>query len=184
MNIKLILSDRLESLSQKSYVNQEILNECRDSLNDKRGFIKKNNVSHHFCCFLVPLYLPSKSIYLVHHIKAQSWIPPGGHIDPNEMPELTVKREFKEELGYNLTDEQVSLFDISIAHIENPMTCVTHYDLWYTVMCKEQTPYVFEKKEFHDAGWFPIDEAIKRVSFDRIRTVLDKIKKLALSSPV
>ncbi|MBI4973964.1 NUDIX domain-containing protein [Candidatus Roizmanbacteria bacterium] len=184
MNIKSVLLNRIEKLAKKSYVDREVLNECRDALEYNKGLIKKDNISHHFCCFLVPLYLPAKSIFLVHHIKAKSWIPPGGHIDPDETPESTVKREFQEELDYSLTDEKVSLFDVSIARIEDSRTCVIHYDLWYTILCKEETRFIIEKKEFHDAGWFPIDEAIKKVSFERIRTVLNKIKKLTLSSPV
>ena len=43
---------------------------------------------------------------MVHHKKANDWIPPGGHIEENESPAATVIREFREELGYKLKREE------------------------------------------------------------------------------
>ena len=48
--------------------------------------------------FLV--FSPEKSkVLLVDHKKAELWLPPGGHVEPNEDPKETVSREAKEELG-------------------------------------------------------------------------------------
>ena len=38
-------------------------------------------------------------ILLIHHKKLYKWLPPGGHIEENEIPDLALKREMKEELG-------------------------------------------------------------------------------------
>lgn len=184
MNIKSILLDRVKQLSLKSYTNQSFLKKCIRLIQSNEGVIKRDNISRHFCCFFVPLHVPTKSIYLAHHIKAGGWIPPGGHIDPDETPESTVTREFQEELSFKLTDEVMSLFNISPVYIEHPKTCEVHYDFWYTVLCKKQTPFVYEKKEFHDAGWFPIEKAIQISKRDNEKNMLEKIKNLYFSSPV
>lgn len=51
---------------------------------------------------------------LLWHKRLQRWMPPGGHIDPNETPEDTAKRECKEETGLDveiLGDQQLDLFE-------------------------------------------------------------------------
>jgi len=50
---------------------------------------------------------------LIHHNRLQRWMPPGGHIDPNETPEETAKRECKEETGLDVEifgDNQTDVF--------------------------------------------------------------------------
>lgn len=39
---------------------------------------------------------------LLWHKRLQRWMPPGGHIDPDETPEETAKRECKEETGLDV----------------------------------------------------------------------------------
>ena len=36
---------------------------------------------------------------LLHHRKLDKWLPPGGHIDPDEIPDLAAVREVEEETG-------------------------------------------------------------------------------------
>lgn len=50
---------------------------------------------------------------LMWHKRLQRWMPPGGHVDANEMPEETAKRECKEETGMDVEivgDSQPDLF--------------------------------------------------------------------------
>ncbi|PIR54531.1 DNA mismatch repair protein MutT, partial [Candidatus Peregrinibacteria bacterium CG10_big_fil_rev_8_21_14_0_10_42_8] len=54
-----------------------------------------------------------KRTLLLWHKRLQRWMPPGGHIDPNETPEETAARECKEETGLDVEivgDAQSDLF--------------------------------------------------------------------------
>jgi ADP-ribose pyrophosphatase YjhB (NUDIX family) len=43
-----------------------------------------------------------KQVLLLWHKKYQKWMPPGGHMDENEIPEEAAKRETKEESGLDV----------------------------------------------------------------------------------
>lgn len=44
-----------------------------------------------------------QEVLLLWHKRLQRWLPPGGHIDPNELPEEAAIRECKEETGLDVT---------------------------------------------------------------------------------
>lgn len=54
--------------------------------------------------FTVAVFLVhSHKILLLKHKKLNMWLPPGGHVDPNELPDEAAVREVKEETGLNIT---------------------------------------------------------------------------------
>ncbi len=56
---------------------------------------------------------PRGRTLLLWHKRLQRWMPPGGHIDPDERPDETARRECKEETGLDVEiigDAQPDLF--------------------------------------------------------------------------
>jgi len=54
-----------------------------------------------------------KRTLLLWHKRLGRWMPPGGHVDPNELPEDTARRECKEETGLDVEiigEEQNDVF--------------------------------------------------------------------------
>jgi 8-oxo-dGTP pyrophosphatase MutT (NUDIX family) len=58
------------------------------------------NLTHHFTAS--GLVLCANHILLVNHKRIGAWVPPGGHVEPDEMPEETVVRELLEETGLHV----------------------------------------------------------------------------------
>ncbi|NTU46859.1 NUDIX hydrolase [Candidatus Roizmanbacteria bacterium] len=73
----------------------------------------------------------------------------------------TVRREFEEELSYQLTKEPIEIFDISIIAITRNSTCKMHYDFWSLVFMDKKENFIFDTGEFYDAGWFSFEDAFK-----------------------
>lgn len=172
---------------KKKYIS-ELRNEVLKFKNTKKSLIdkflkklsstdkvtKELNIDEHFCAFFVPINRKTKSVYLVHHIKADDWIPPGGHIIFGEHPTETVIREFYEELEYKISKKQISNFTLSYKDISrNPRNpCKLHFDFWYLVDVPKKN-FNFLKKEFYDAFWHPLNgETYKKVKTPQYNKII------------
>ena len=53
--------------------------------------------------FVATVYiLKEDKVLLIHHRKLGKWLPPGGHLEPNELPSEAAVREAKEETGLDV----------------------------------------------------------------------------------
>jgi len=173
-----ILKQEILKLKNKSHVNQEVLQKFLKKLEDKKGLFRFENPKDHICAYFLPFNQQAKSIYLGHHKKANCWIPPGGHIEENESPVATVKREFFEELAYELVNEPIELFDLTIVDIVNPkQVCKKHWDMWYLVHIPK-LDFKFDKREFFDARWHQIEKVFPLVEIKDYKTTIKKLLSL------
>lgn len=162
-------------LKNKVHVDKEIIRAFLKRLKQNKNLTKETNPQSHFCSFFLPINRETKTIYLGHHIKADDWIPPGGHIKEKETPLETVYREFYEELNHKLIKEKIKLYDLSIKYINKPSTpCKVHYDFWYLVFIK-QKKFLFDRKEFYQARWINIEEALTMINAENYQKVISKL---------
>lgn len=71
--------------------------------------------------------LDGDRVLLIHHRKFNKWLPPGGHIDPNEIPSDAAKREALEETGLEielLKQENIWITSWNANSIERPYLCL------------------------------------------------------------
>ena len=110
-------------------------------------------------------------------------MPPGGHVDPNELPEETAKRECKEETGLDVEiigDAQENLFcdnadegrmiqkPIALM-LENIPACEKrgepehqHIDFLYLArVIDEKQPLMLDEREGTEIRWFTKEEIEK-----------------------
>lgn len=175
------LEQEILRLKGKKEVDFQVWLKFAKRVKNKKGLTKKENPQDHFCIFFLPLDVAKKSVYLGHHIKADDWLPPGGHLERGETPYQTIKRECKEELRYNLKSEKIQLFNLSIKKITNPkFSCKRHWDIWYLIYLKKRK-FNFLKKEFYNACWFKLDKKNFPLTKNKNqRKILQKISSIFL----
>ena len=120
-------------------------------------------------------------VLLLWHRKLSMWLPPGGHIDPNELPDEAAVREVKEETGLDVVllskpsqpqlpnspvplarPEAIQLEDIGPGH--------QHIDLIYFARPADPTAVKpIANDEVDRVGWYGVDDLHKINVTEEIR---------------
>lgn len=78
--------------------------------------------------FTTSVYIiENESVLLIHHKKLKKWLPPGGHLDPNETPPEGAKREALEETGLMIElirQENIWIKQWNASSFERPFMCL------------------------------------------------------------
>lgn len=168
--------EEIEKLKIKKDLNQSVYQQFLQRLS-KNKFTREENKDSHFCVFFLPVDFEKRQVFLVHHIKADDWIPPGGHIDKGEHPLETVKRELKEELQVDLEKTAPKIFYLSRKPIKNRTPCKMHWDIWYFLPIKKRE-FNFDKSEFYKVEWFDVDDLENSSVFKTYPKAIKVIKNI------
>lgn len=156
--------DEITPLLDRSLLDDETIDAFHDLRAGSMVHTKAEGNPRHYCSFFLPFDQEAKKIYLGHHIKADDWIPPGGHIELDETPSDAAVREMKEELGVEITKDMLVPFSLSVKVINQlERGCLAHYDVWHLVKIKVQD-FDYLKTEYYDVGWFTIEEGVKKIT--------------------
>jgi 8-oxo-dGTP diphosphatase len=159
-------------------VEKEHINFVKDWLeSDAEIFrIAKPDKPHiHLVSYFMVVDPDSNEFLLVDHKKAQLWLPPGGHVEPNEHPREAVIREAKEELGIEsefLLKDPLFLTVINTVGNEASHTDVS---LWYVVRADRHNFSGFDSEEFHQIRWFRRNEIPFERTDPHMKRFIDKM---------
>lgn len=117
----------------------------------------------HLVSYFVLVDPDHHSVLLVDHIKAQLWLPSGGHVALNESPRDTVMREAKEEFGIRalfLRNHQKPFF---VTTTTTAGLTPGHIDvsLWYLLRGSVHDTPRYDRSEFTDVEWYTFDEILE-----------------------
>lgn len=156
--------DEIEVIYELPHVDATAIAQFKQLKTSQPSHAKKEGNLDHYCSFFLPYDENKNQIYLGDHIKAEGWIPPGGHIEPEETPSEAATRETQEELNVVIAPDQLEPFNLSVTVVNRPqLGCMTHYDIWYLVHIPVQD-FDFLRSEYHDARWFNLQDGIRQMS--------------------
>jgi len=117
----------------------------------------------HLVSYFVLVDPNQKSLLLVDHIKAQLWLPTGGHVELNEDPVETVRREVIEELHMKASflAGNDSPFFITVTRTGGLTPGHTDVSLWYLLQGSVHNFIDYDRTEFNDIEWFSFDEILR-----------------------
>ena len=105
-------------------------------------------------------------LLLAHHKKLELWLPPGGHIEKNELPNECVVREVKEETGFDVEivrepHQRTSKYALPMPipdwmQLEDILGTHWHFDLVY--ICGIRGGSLKKSDESNDVRFFSLDE--------------------------
>ena len=123
---------------------------------------KPDKQPKHLVSYFVLIDPEHQSPLLGDHIKAQLWLPSGGHVEPNEHPKATVIREAVEEIGQQAVwlkgNDQP--FFMSSGQTVGLTPGHTDVSLWYLLRGNVHDRLTFERREFNDMTWFTFAEIL------------------------
>ncbi len=122
-------------------------------------------------------------LLLVDHINAQLWLPPGGHVEHDEHPQETVRREALEELS--LTASFVVPGPTFISVCTTVGITAGHQDvcLWYLLRGDRHATVQFDRSEFESVKWVTFAQAAAMPSDPHLVRFLSKLKTLTANRP-
>jgi 8-oxo-dGTP diphosphatase len=130
-------------------------------------------------------------LLMIFHRKLRKWLPPGGHLDKNEIPHECALREVEEETGIRaeILDPSPLLGDLEPFERQLPAPYVVlhetilatehdeahlHVDFCYLMEADETEPVV-AAGEVSGAQWFSLEELLACDTFESIRKIGEKI---------
>lgn len=128
-----------------------------ESTDDVFRRVKPSTPDRHLVSYVVLADRADSSTLLVDHVNAGLWLPPGGHVEPDEHPGETVRREAKEELGVDLS-EQVAPSFVTVTRTVGQDHGHVDVSLWFLFDVRQDTPITPDRTEFRDVRWWTPEE--------------------------
>ncbi|WP_326549289.1 NUDIX hydrolase [Micromonospora sp. NBC_01813] len=127
-----------------------------ESTDDVFRRVKPATPAQHLVSYVVPVDPATGDILLVDHINAGLWLPPGGHVEPDEHPEHTAAREAAEELGVaadaaDLAGQPAFVTVTRTVGIDSGHTDVS---LWFVLHLDRERQLTVDETEFRAARWW------------------------------
>lgn len=168
-------------------------------LNDKSLSKVKHETPDHKKHFTVTGYTRNHAkskMLLIYHNGLNKWLPPGGHVEPDESPDLAVLREVREETGLHKTVKfiytgiNLQARDVTDVQIPAPMAMTyqiipesrkdiehIHLDMAYALEASEREPIHLDDVGIDMVKWVSIGDIVNS-KIDTFDTVVGYAKHI------
>lgn len=142
--------------------------------------VKPATPDPHLVAYFLIIDSSANQVLLVDHKKAGLWLPAGGHVEPNEHPRETVKREILEELEIEADFMTVDPIFLTVTKTVGQSAGHTDISLWYILNGCSSVAYAFDAEEFVQIRWFSSDQIPYNQSDPHMKRCIDKLCSLSI----
>lgn len=148
-----------------------------------QSFSQNTMVKEEACAGVIPVRKIDGvwQILLALHVKGDYWAFPKGHIEPGENPYSTAERELFEELNLKIETLYGGHPLKEDYFFERGEDSIHKEVVYYPAYVKGEL-FLKEPHEVVEAKWFDIDLALKTITFDNTRKMLEPLIQ-SLSDP-
>lgn len=132
----------------------------------------------HLVAYFLLLDSENQKILLVDHKNAELWLPAGGHVEVDEHPTETVRRELFEELSLQAEFLLPDPFFLTVTKTVGKTAGHTDVSLWYLLKGHADVDYTLDLTEFDEARWFSSDTIPFERSDPQMRRCIEKLKHI------
>lgn len=111
----------------------------------------------HLVSYFVLVDQAAQKLLLVDHKVAGLWLPSGGHVEPDEHPRITVRRELSEELGIEASFLFTDPLFLTVTRTVGLTAEHTDVSFWYVLCGDSKQEFIYDAAEFHGIRWFAFD---------------------------
>jgi 8-oxo-dGTP pyrophosphatase MutT (NUDIX family) len=111
----------------------------------------------HLVSYFILFDPDQRKLLLVDHKKAGLWLPSGGHVEVDEEPQATVRREVREELGIEAAFLMTAPLFLTVTPTVGTVAKHVDVSLWYLLQGDSTQNYWFDPAEFYRIAWFGLD---------------------------
>lgn len=173
------IKETLSSIVPFDKKEEEHLHFAKEWVNSGAGIfrlIKPATPDPHLVAYFLLLDPVQKKVLLVDHKKAGLWLPTGGHVELDEHPEETVKREVFEELSIHADFLLHNPFFLTVTKTVGQTAGHTDVSLWYLLKGSANNAYRFDKEECSQIRWFSPSDVPYEYSDPHMQRCLEKLK--------
>lgn len=134
----------------------------------------------HLVAYFLLLDLVEQKILLGDHKKSGLWLPAGGHVELNEHPKETVKREAREELKVEAEFLLHEPFFLTVSQTVGITAGHTDVSMWYLLKGSVSAAYDFDAREFFSVEWFSFEDIPYTRSDPHMVRAIEKLKALKI----
>ena len=139
--------------------------------------IRKPDVPERHLVSYVALVDPAhRKILLVDHKNAGLWLPTGGHVELDEDPAVTARRELAEELKLEAAFLFPDPFFLTVTRTIGLDSGHEDVSLWYVLAGDSEQPTWFDAAEFNMVEWFRFDAIPFERSDPHMRRFMNKLQ--------
>lgn len=118
-----------------------------------------------------------QKVLLGDHIKSDLWLPGGGHVERNEHPKDTARREMKEEFGIEADFLLPGASFLTVTETVGPTAGHADISIWFVVRGDSTHIPNADPAEFRTLRWFSLAK-IKAISTDpHMQRFITKMQK-------
>ncbi len=134
----------------------------------------------HLVAYFLLIDSSTNQVLLVDHKKAGLWLPAGGHVEPNEHPRETVKREIVEELGIKADFMMTDPVFLTVTKTVGQSGGHTDISLWYVLKGCSSVSYAFDLEEFVQICWFSSGKIPYNKCDPHMKRCIEKLNSLGV----
>lgn len=137
---------------------------------------------------VVYVFNSKNEILMLLHKKLNVWLPPGGHVEENELIHQSAKREVMEETGVDFSFFDLNsvkfpeILDDRAKYLPQPFLVQLedlgdHYHEDFIFLGRAFNDEIINN-ENHQIGWFCFDTALKLNLFENTKIHINELKKI------